>query len=1015
MNADGAPRGRFPALLGCFFLSGFAALLYQTAWTREFGAVFGTSDLAVATVLAAYMGGLAVGSAAAARLVARVRRPVVAYGVLELGVGAAALAVPLAIRAATRLELALLGGRPLPGDAGGAAGALFYLLCGLAILVVPTALMGATLPLLARAAVRSESELGRRIGALYAINTAGAIAGTLLAGFALLPSLGLRATVWVGVATNASVFALAAAVGRQPAPATPAAPAAAAPSSAAGRWILPLATASGAVSFGYEVLWTRLLGHVLGGSVYAFATMLASVLLGIALGSALAARAARDADRAARGFALAEIATAALAWAAFRGLDAVPTLARRIGAGGPAGLPANAALAIAILLPPSLAIGATFPFAVRVLARGAVDAGPASARVYAWNTLGAIVGSIATGFAVLPRFGFAGALAVALAANLALGAAAAWRAPRRAPALLAAAAIGAALLVWQPPREPWRLLRTGPLALAPAPGEVSYFGVGRAATVLVLRGGGKFQLRTNGLPESSIGLRGSRPHVEGQAAWLGALPALTRGRIGRMAMVGLGGGAALEGVPRSVAAIDVIELEPRVVAANRALASERRVDPLADPRVEVRTNDARSALLLAATRYDAVVSQPSHPWGAGASHLYTREFFELVRERLAPGGIFVQWIGLAFVDEDLLRSLLATLLEVFPHVRVMRPAAAGVLFLSSAAPLPGFGDAAAAIAAAPSDLAAIGVAAPEDVAAALALDEDGARALARGALVSTDDRNRLATRSPRVLEAPLGTAGADALFAPHDPLVPPPPDLDAPYLARRIASMGQPERAERVAASIPDPATRELARGGLALVRGDRAGAGRLAESALAIDPHLEAARDLALLAARSGAGPREGAERADPAALSDRARAVEAGWRLEAADDWVGLRALDPALAAIDSRSLLAPEAVRLRASWRLAIGGPDGAREGLALLDPLLARYWTRSGLYLRGQLAAAAGDLGGALATWMELADHGPEADRRSLARMAIERVRGADASALAPAERDAWLADWTRKLK
>src|SRR5690606_31513691 len=122
----------WPALLGCFFGSGFAALLYQTAWTRLFGAVFGTSELAVATVLAAYMAGLAVGAAAAGRLVGRVRRPVLLYGLLELGIAAAALAVPAAIRAATRLEVALLGGRELPGDAGGLASAGFFLLCAFA-------------------------------------------------------------------------------------------------------------------------------------------------------------------------------------------------------------------------------------------------------------------------------------------------------------------------------------------------------------------------------------------------------------------------------------------------------------------------------------------------------------------------------------------------------------------------------------------------------------------------------------------------------------------------------------------------------------------------------------------------------------------------------------------------------------------------------------------------------------------------------------------------------------------
>ena len=188
---------RFPLLLLCFLLSGFAALLYETAWTREFAFVFGTSELAVVSVLAAYMGGLAAGAGVAARLAPRVRRPVLVYGLLELGIAASALAVPSAIRAATALYTLRLrrASRRRPRQ-GQLAGALFYLLCSFAILLVPTGLMGATLPLLARHAVRRDDEIGRRIGLLYAINTAGAVLGTLCAAFVLLPALGLRATVY---------------------------------------------------------------------------------------------------------------------------------------------------------------------------------------------------------------------------------------------------------------------------------------------------------------------------------------------------------------------------------------------------------------------------------------------------------------------------------------------------------------------------------------------------------------------------------------------------------------------------------------------------------------------------------------------------------------------------------------------------------------------------------------------------------------------------------------------------
>src|SRR5882672_8447143 len=204
----------FALLLVCFFLSGFSALLYETAWTREFAFVFGTSELAVVAVLAAYMGGLALGAALAARVAPRIRRPVLAYGVLELGIALWALALPYAIRAVSALYLGWLGGLDALPETLGLATHAFHLIGAFAVLVPCTALMGATLPLLANYAVTRDDQIGSRVGLLYAANTTGAIAGTVAAAFALLPALGLRQTVHVGAAVNALVFAAAAALAR---------------------------------------------------------------------------------------------------------------------------------------------------------------------------------------------------------------------------------------------------------------------------------------------------------------------------------------------------------------------------------------------------------------------------------------------------------------------------------------------------------------------------------------------------------------------------------------------------------------------------------------------------------------------------------------------------------------------------------------------------------------------------------------------------------------------------------
>lgn len=320
--------GRFLLLLLCFLLSGFAALLYQTAWTREFAFIFGTSEIAVAVVLAGYMGGLALGSAVAARFAPRLRRPVFAYGALELGIALSALAIPFGLRALTASYVAIFQGE-LPTDPETTA-TLFRLAGAFLLMLVPTGLMGATLPLLARHAVRSEEQIGPRIGALYAVNTAGAIAGTVCAAFFLLPALGLRHTVWVGATLNGVVFLAAAALSRG-GPST--APPAAAGHALVRRWVLPLMLLSGSVSFSYEVLWTRLLSQMLGGSLYAFATMLSSFLLGITIGSAIGGAAARRVRGAAIGLALSELGVAVFGLAAFLLSDRLPEIGQMLGAG----------------------------------------------------------------------------------------------------------------------------------------------------------------------------------------------------------------------------------------------------------------------------------------------------------------------------------------------------------------------------------------------------------------------------------------------------------------------------------------------------------------------------------------------------------------------------------------------------------------------------------------------------------------------------------------------------------
>jgi spermidine synthase len=980
---------RLGLLLSCFFLSGFAALLYQTAWTRELSFVFGTSELAVAAVLAAYMGGLALGAAVAARYAWRLRRPVLVYGVLELAIALSAVSVPVGIRLINALYVGLLGGGDeLPHDRATLT-TLFQVGAAFAVLLPPTAFMGATLPLLARHAVRRDADIGSRVGLLYAVNTAGAIGGTLCAAFWLMPEFGLRRTVWVGAALNGVVFALAALLARGtaslPAPVEPRkAPETVA---TAGSWILPAIALSGAVSFAYEVLWTRLLGQLLGASIQAFATMLGSFLLGISLGSAVAARLATTRARAALGFGMAQLGIALASYTALALADRLADLSQRFGAGPDAAL-ANAAVAAIPLLPITLCLGATFPFAVRLLAQQPEQAAVATARVYAWNTLGAIAGALGAGFLLLPRLGFAGTLGVGVAANLALAVVTAFAARPRRMRLAAAAATAGVVLLALPPQTPWALLSFAAMTGRQQSGEIVYAAVGRSSTVMLFEKRTGYRLTSNGLPEAMIDRKGMVTHGS-IARWLCLLPSLLRPEARDLLVIGFGGGMALEAVPGLIDTIDVVELEHEVVTANEQVGPRRAIDPMVDPRLRIHIGDARGALQLTEKRYDAIVSQPSHPWTAGASHLYTQEFFSLVRSRMKSDGVFVQWIGLSFVDEALLRSLMATLVDVFAHVEVYHPRPGGLLFAASDAPL-GLAHAGQVLSAAREDYARFGIHRVEDLAAARILDEAGVRALAEGAPLTTDDHNLLASRAFRLGDAALDGASVHALLKDHDALRAGADGLDRWALVRGLVNRGFSRRAHALVLGSGG-ADEELGRGWIALGLKRPRRAARHFARALELDPASADAR-VGLVVSRPAAYRSVVASRpfAEVELEPDLATVISA-WRHRGANEWAAIAALDADLARIEPGDALFEEAGRLRIQQRLITGGPQASAEALAISETLLLRRWRADKALLRATAAIAADRPDAARGSLERIAERAAAPDWKPLLKRALELSR------------------------
>jgi len=976
-----APRTLFFAVLLCFVLSGFAALCYQTAWLRQFSIVFGTSELAVATVLAAYMAGLALGAAVGGKLVGRVKRPVLTYGLLELGVAVGALLVPVGLSLARGLQAAVIGGSSELPDAGGLAQPLFYLAAAFVVILIPTTFMGATLPLLTRHAVRRDSQIGRRVGLLYAMNTAGAVGGTVVAAFWLLPSVGLANTVYVGVAVNAVVFLIAAGIAKAAPPLEREVAQVETPEEEAGRsgagWILPLILISGVTSFTYEVLWTRLLGQVLGGSIFAFATMLASFLVGITLGSAVASIFARTRKGSALGFLLSQVGVAGLSMFVWGMLDGLPERFAALEAEGTESLVASATIAALVLLPAALCIGATFPFALRVLAEHSRDAGPASARVYSWNTVGAIVGAVLAGFLLIPGLGFPDAARIAIGTNLALAFATALLFLRSNKLVLAgsAAALVGGVFLFRPV-APENLLRHSYLGL-PAEGRILYDAVGRSATVLTIEQNGSYEIRSNGLPEAQVTPEGAPPFGRDSTYNLATLPVIARPNARSMLVIGFGGGVTLEAIPPSIQSVDAIELEPEILEANAVFADRRRIDPMQDPRLNVVLNDARGALSLTDKRWGIIISQPSHPWTAGASHLYTREFLDLVKEHLDEGGVFVQWMNVGFLDEELFGSIGNTLLDAFENVRLYQPVAGFLSFLASDGPLELEREVARTgepMASAPEWWSGVGIWDVHDVAAKLSLEESGLRAVCGDAPVSTDDRNVLAMSADRAKGASLG-AKLFEFLSPHDPLLDPEselyrdlgPDLDRRHLAFRMAHSNQVSRAVQCSNILETRSPlKQRTQGSLkASYMIGQWDAGRQDfRSAFQQEPSNLVGRFLVVrddLPAIAQKMP--GTEQLQLIArgLSGGALVVYQGWQHAMAGQLQELRGLEAELAAAKPVDPWYVDAARLRAYWRVQGTEPaqrkQAAEEALRLLDDALVLEPNPNLLMMRIDAALAA----------------------------------------------------------
>jgi spermidine synthase len=760
-----------PLALGvCFFLSGAGSLVLEVVWMRLLWLVFGTTTLAISTILVAYMSGLGVGGFLGGRLARRVTDGVRAYGWIELAVGLYALSVP-----ALFAVFPLVGREWLAGLSFWPA-ALVRFGLSLAVLIAPTIGMGMTLPFLTRAVVRDTSAAGRGIAILYGVNTLGAVCGVFVSTFALLPWLGVRGSSYFGAALYLGVGALALVLARRASAAEATEPETASTRSGRlTRWN-PALIAYGTVGFTslvYEVAWTRALSMVVGSSIYAFACMLAAFLLGIAVGSLVARP---FADRLRRPLAAYAGGIALLGLLSLLSLSVLPllpgtfmTLVRRFGESPLLLLLSQIAMAIAVMFPPAFVLGALFPLLARAQSE-VQGAAPAVGDVYFVNTVGSASGAFMAGFVLLPALGLRGTAALAIATNLAAGALVLlWRGHERTPqrvALAAAPALLALAVALHPPALDTRPLARGGYVAArifdDSPDaallegipreEVSYYRDGLSATVSVHHMRGQWTLHLNGKADASTGADMGTQVLVAQAAML-------FGKAPRdVLVIGWASGVTVGSAARHpLERLDAVELEPAMLEASHFFEHVNG-RPLDNPRVHVVLDDGRNYVETTRQKYDVIISEPSNPWLTGVANLFTREYFRAARAALTPEGRFIAWFPLYAMDFDALRSILASVRAEFPNVYalVLDRNLPDLMVLATAKPLtpedlPRWESLPPAV---QSDLYRIGTHSTADLWSLLRLmPEDVAALVGEGAVENTDDNLFVELRTPWLLYA----------------------------------------------------------------------------------------------------------------------------------------------------------------------------------------------------------------------------------------------------------------------
>jgi len=660
-----AARG---AIYLLFLLSGASGLIYEVVWLRMLTITLGNTVHAASLVLSVFMTGLALGSYVGGRIGDRRQDPLRIYGLLEVAIGISGLGVTLALG---QTSAGYVGIHRALADHPLLLGSARYVF-SFVLLVVPTALMGATLPILSRFVVDRQPVVGLGLGSLYAVNTLGAAAGCFLAGFVLVGNVGVGPSVRIAAVLNIVAGAAVLALARRAATARSGLSSAAADAGAPGgvgvlvrRLVLISLAASGFAALGYEVIWTRVLVSYLGNSVYAFTTVTMTFLVGIALGSLAAAAVADRLKRPATILGLVQLGIGLYVLLFLHLVGRYPEVFAALRQPSPTWGDTGARFlkAFGLMLVPTFLMGSAFPIAARIYVAGLRRLGRNVGELYAWNTAGAIVGAAAAGFVLMPVVGLQGSLVFLLGLNSAVGIALCAAEPglRRSTRWLlpgAIAAVAAAGLMGLPD-DAFRSMHE----LQTPDGKLVFYREDLVGTVTVRQRDDEVTLLIDDLDVAGTGAGFLSSHKS-----LGHLPMLLHPRPESVYVLGFGGGGTTyaTGTYPTVRRIDATELSRSVVeVAEMFVAINHGIT--SDPRLNLDVNDGRHFLLTTTRAYDVLSVDLLWPQTAGAGSLYTKEFYELCFRALDDDGIMVQWLHPGFIPTLHVQTILRTVRQAFPH------------------------------------------------------------------------------------------------------------------------------------------------------------------------------------------------------------------------------------------------------------------------------------------------------------------------------------------------------------